>query len=190
MSLFTSAEDLEGELLPALRAFLATPAGAEATVAVAGLDAGSVLVLQISDPETAVWIDFASGEVGTGDHDGAASQLSIDADSLHQLGMNRLAPVQVARAIEERRVDATGSFELMLLLLRSLPPLGEVWRDTLTAHGRGDLLDAPAPADTEVFAIDAKSKRQGYVPPWSRFAKRAASNSTRRPEEWAAQQGG
>jgi hypothetical protein len=182
MSLFASAEDIEGELVPTLRDFLGSPAGAEAADAVRGLDAGSVMLLRISDPETAIWVDFASGEVGSGDRDDAASQLAIDADSVHHLGMNQLAPGQVARAIEERRVDATGSFELMLLLLRSLPPLGDVWRETLHAHDRDDLLGAPAPADTEIYAIDAKSQRQGYVPPWSRFAKRAASNSTRRTE--------
>jgi hypothetical protein len=182
MSLFATAEDLETELLPTLREYLASPAGVEAAAAVKGLDAGSVVMLRITDPEATVWVDIASGEAGSGERDDAVSQLAIDADSIHHLGMNQLAPGQVARAIEERRIDATGSFELMLLLLRSLPPLGEVWQDVLRAHERQDLLEAPAPPEADIYTIEAESRRQGYVPPWSRFAKRAASKSTRRTD--------
>jgi hypothetical protein len=180
MSLFSSADDLEAELLPALRAFLGSPAGEQASAGVAELDAGSVMVLRVSDPEATFWLDFAAGEAGSGERDAAAAQLAIDADSVHHLGMNQLAAVQVARGIEERRIDATGSFELMLLLLRSLAALGDVWRDTLRAHVRDDLLSAPAPAEAEIFQLDTRSHRQGHVPVWAAHAKRAVSKSTRR----------
>jgi hypothetical protein len=180
MSLFATADELGAELLPTLSAFLAGPAGDQARAAVAELDAGSVLVLRISGPRAVVWIDFAAGEVGAGERDDAAAQLAIDADSLHHLGMNRLAPAQVARAVEERRIDATGSFELMLLLLASLDPLGAVWRETLGAHGRDDLLDVPAPPATPIYSAPTDTARQAYVPEWSARAKRAVSKSTRR----------
>jgi hypothetical protein len=183
VSLFATARELEAELLPALDEFLGSPAGAQAAAAVAELDAGSVLVLRVSDPETAVWVDLAGAQSGIGDRDDAAAHLAVDADSIHHLAMNQLSPAQVARAVEERRLDAGGSFELMLLLLRSLDALGAIWRETLAAHGREDLLAAPAPPATEIYEVASDyNHRQTYVPEWSSGAKRAVSKSTRRTD--------
>jgi hypothetical protein len=177
---FDSAEELEGELLPALRTFLASPAGEQAQAAVKEFAPGSVFALQITDPELDVWVDFASLEAGEGPREDASGRLLIDGDALHHLGMDQLSPAQVARAVEERRIDAKGSFELMLILLESLDPLGAVWRETLAAHGREDLLELPAPEATPIYTIEETPTRQGHVPEWSAKARRAVSKSTRR----------
>jgi hypothetical protein len=182
VSVFGSGEELEGELLPALRAFLASPAGAAARSALEDDAPGAVVSLQVSDPELDLWVDFADLEVGIGEREDAAGRLLIDGDSLHHLAMNQLEPARVAEAIEERLIDAKGSFEVMLVLLGSLDPLGAAWRETLAAHGREDLLELAAPEPTPVYAIAEQKLRRGYVPEWSARAKRAVSKPTRRQE--------
>jgi hypothetical protein len=182
MSIFGSAEELEGELLPALRVFLASPAGEAARSALKDGDPGAVVSLRVSDPEVDLWVDFAELEVGIGKREDAAGRLLIDGDSLHRLGMNQLEPAGVARAVEERLIDAQGSFEVMLVLLGSLDPLGAAWRETLAAHGREDLLELAAPEATPVYTIDEEKARRSYVPEWSARAKRAVSKPTRRQE--------
>jgi hypothetical protein len=182
VSLFATADDLETELLQTLREYLASPAGDQARAAVAELDAGSVLALRISDPDATVWIDFAAGEAGTGERDDAAAEVKVDGDSMHHLGMNQLSPAQVARAVEERRIDGGGAFQLLLLLLQSLDPIGDVWRATLRAHDRDDLLTAPAPPAAEIYAVETDIHRQGHLPPWAGKGRKAVSKSTRRAE--------
>jgi hypothetical protein len=180
--IFASAEDLETPLVGALQGFLDSRSGEQATAAVRDLDAGSVIAIRVSDPDTDVWVDFEAGTAGLAEPSAWAAELIIDGDSIHHLALNQLAPVQVARAVEEHRLDASGSFEILLALVGSLDVLGEHWRASLRECGRENLLEVPAPPAAETYSVDTGLQRQGHKPPWAGHGKRAVSKPTRRAE--------
>lgn len=180
--LFESSESLAAELLPALRSFLGSPAGEQAQAALREQAPGATIAMRVSDPGLDVWVDFDALEVGEGAREGATATVWIDADTLHFLGMDGLSPTQIARATEERWINATGNFAALLILLETLEPLGAAWRETLTEHGRDDLLEAEAPESTPIYAIDEAKVRYGYVPEYASGSRRAPAKKTRRNE--------
>jgi hypothetical protein len=180
--LFESRQSLSDELLPALRAFLGSAAAEQAQAALREQASGTVVAMRVFDPELDVWVDFDALEAGEGIREDAAASVEIDADTLHFLGMDQLSPTQIARAIEERWINATGDFAALLVLLDSLAPLGAVWRETIGEHRREDLLGAEAPEPTAIYAIDETKVRYGYVPEYAKGSRRPPAQVTRRPE--------
>ncbi|MGD9734401.1 MAG: hypothetical protein AB7V58_02145 [Solirubrobacterales bacterium] len=180
--LFESRQSLSEELLPALRAFLASPAAEQAQAALREQAPGTVVAMRVSEPELDVWVDFDALEAGEAVRDDAVATVEIDADTLHFLGMDELSPTQIARATEERWINAGGNFAALLVLLDSLEPLGAAWRETLADHGREDLLGAEAPEPTAIYSIDETKVRYGYVPEYAKGSRRPPAQVTRRPE--------
>lgn len=180
--LFESRQSLADELLPALRAFLGSPAAEQAQAALRESAPGMVIAMRVSDPELDVWVDFDALEAGEGRRDDAVSSVAIDADVLHFLGMDQLSPTQIARATEERWIDASGNFAALLILLDTLEGLGAAWRQTLGEHGREDLLGAEAPEPTPIYSIDEMKVRYGYVPEYAAGSRRPPAKVTRRSE--------
>ncbi|MQA91397.1 MAG: hypothetical protein GEU90_14410 [Gemmatimonas sp.] len=186
MSVFAAPQDLETHLVEAIQSFMESAAGERAAAAAREADAGSVIALHVADPDIAVWIDLDTRKAGAGRAEDPAAEVLVDADDLHHLALNQLAPVHIAKAIEERRLDASGAFELPLALLASLDALGEEWRRSLEKAGREDLIELTAPPAAETYAVETTLVRQGHKPPWAGKGKRAVSHSTRREEERAA----
>jgi hypothetical protein len=178
--LFDSPAALADELLPALRTFLGSPAGEQAQAALHESESGTLIALRVAEPDLDLWVDFGAREAGEGAREGATATVEVDADTLHFLGLDELSPTQIARAVEERWLNATGSFQALTVLLESIEALGTAWRETLTAHGREDLLEAEAPEPTTIYAIDEAKVRYGYVPEYARASRRPPGRTTRR----------
>ncbi|MBS1881432.1 MAG: hypothetical protein JSS97_00575 [Actinobacteria bacterium] len=170
------------ELLPALRSFLGTPSAEQAGAALREHASGTVVALHCLEPTLDVWVDLASLEADQGARDDAVARVTVAADTLHHLGMDQLSPTQIARAVEERRLEASGDFAALLVLLEALEPLGVAWRATLADHGREDLVAAEIPEPTLVYEIDETKVRYGYVPEYARGSRRPPGRTTRRDE--------
>lgn len=162
MSYFSDAEQLTEELKAAFELFLSTDKGREAAVAAkSGFDQGDglpdepMVVVLTTDPESAITLVLGDeARVVLGGHDRPVQvRLNADASALHDLLLENYDAGQIARAVEEKRLGVSGppwSLDALIVLVGAF---AGIYRRSLEARGRTDLLNTPAPAPSGVWEV-------------------------------------
>lgn len=179
MAYFRDGHDIAAELVAALEAYVSSTEGAAATAQAAReFQAGeeAVVLFETSNPEAAVRLDLRNRTVARGG--GAATVgLRMDADTMHDLMLDRLDGGQIARAFEEGRLAITGPPWALDALVKISQSVSQCWRQSLEARGRQDLLSAPPPPpagvwekyyDPEVFVEQIIPERKRRIQEYTR----------------------
>jgi hypothetical protein len=174
-SYYATGADLERELVACLTAFLESEAGHSAVVTARESGESATLELALVDPEVTLSVDFAVGSVLVGSAGAADVAIEMEADDLHDILLERMGPVQISQLYETDRLRFRGPAHHLAALIVLAAPLAPFYRETLTQHGRQDLLDTPAsPMSFEWGSPEDPIKRViGRRRPWQR-PKRSA----------------
>jgi hypothetical protein len=176
MSYFASAEDLTAELTAALESFLDSDRGRNAArAAAAGFDLGDglpeepALVLITRNPDAAVTLILGdNAHVRRGGQDiPAQAQLRADADALHDTLAENYDAGQIARAVEEGRLNVSGPPWCLDALIVLAGAFAGFYRESLQRRDRQDLLStsSPAPAGVWDVAVPRPEDFMGAVVP-------------------------
>lgn len=176
MTYFATSDELENLLVEFFRAFLGSDAAKQAAEASAQLDRAAVLQLRTVDPEAEVAVDFGARTVAATVADQPAATIEVEADSLHDLLLDRLDPVQISRLYETHRLRPTGHWASLGALVALLAPLQPFYPETITRLGRADLLETPMPSTGEVWTSELPPEQLiGTRRPWQQKKTRAAA---------------
>jgi|SRR5215207_10104327 len=147
MGYFRDSEELTEEIRAALELFLSSPEGTAAASSAAERFADEAVVeLTTFAPETKVTVDLRRRRVETREPaEGAEVRLRAEADALHDLMVDHMDAGQIARALEERRIQVVGSPRQLDALIVIAGAIGDCWRRSLEQRGRQDLLSTPEP---------------------------------------------
>ncbi|HWI74851.1 MAG TPA: hypothetical protein VNT55_23015 [Baekduia sp.] len=145
------------ELVAALELFLEDPDGhAAARVAGESIGPGAALSLRTHAPEATLRLVLGEaprverGESG----DVAPVEVTIDANTLHDLMVDHLGAGHIARAIELKEIHLDGSPHALDAVIVLAGSLGGCYRRSLEARGRHDLLATPVPPPPGDWMID------------------------------------
>lgn len=179
MSYYADGRELERQLIRTVTSFLDSADGQEAVARLRGSEQESaVLTVALSEPEVTLCIDFLRGRA-TSDRPDVAPDVEIEmpADTLHDLLLERLDPVQISRMYETDVVRFRGNPWHLGAMVMLASPLSRHYRATLQIDLREDLLATPVPATQVVWGdpSEAVSPRPmlSQRRPWQR-QKRAA----------------
>jgi hypothetical protein len=187
VSYFRSAEDVFAELAAAFEFFLSREDGRQAAAdAASGFDQGDGLpdeptvVLITSNPSTALTLilgENARVEAG-GAEISAQVQFRADASSLHDLLLETYDAGQIARAVEEKRIQVSAPPWSLDALITLAGTFAGSYRNSLEQRGRTDLLNTPAPAPAGIWevAVPRPEDFMGAVVP----ARRKFTQTTKR----------
>jgi hypothetical protein len=162
VSHYRTGDELEGELVACLTAFLASEEGARAVASARALGERARLSLRTTEPQAAVSVDFFAGTVATEPAADADVEIELEADALHDILMDRLDPVQLSRLYETERLVFRGPASGLAALIMLAGPLQPHYPASLERRGRTDLLETPAPPTKAVWGMpeEALSPRQ------------------------------
>ena len=105
-------------------------------------EAGLTIGFRFSDPDSAIYVDFARGEVFFGEAVPStvpAISLEMKADDANKFWLGKL---NLVMAMAKKQVKAKGSVPEMLKMLPLAKPLYARYEATLRAKGRDDLIKA------------------------------------------------
>lgn len=162
MSYFRTSDDLSAELAASFELFLSDEGGREAAaVAASGFDQGDglpdepMIVLVTSNPSTALMLilgENARVEVG-GEEVPSQVKFTADASALHDLLLENYDAGQIARAVEEKRIQVSGPPWSLDALITLAGAFAGSYRSSLERRGRTDLLNTPAPAPAGFWEV-------------------------------------
>ncbi|HET6849825.1 MAG TPA: hypothetical protein VFH74_13245 [Gaiellales bacterium] len=167
--MFTTPEEVRGVVTGCIERFFASEDGAAAAAAAAGLDMPAVVELRVLDPDVRVWIDVAGRRLLERPADPPAAEVTIEADALHHLLLDRLGPVEISRLAEEGRVHLSGPPLVLGALLPLTAAIQPHYGALLEDEGRNDLLAVPGPPTAEVWqSAEPPPGVIGVRRPWQR----------------------
>lgn len=137
MSTFKDADEVYAFIGKAMEACVVEPKFVEATK-----DGNLVVLIQQTDPEAYVLIDFPGQKVLTGDAAKEAAstvQLRMSSDNANKFWQGRL---NFTLAMAQRKVRLEGKRTTALALLPLTEPIFETYKAILSEAGRTDLLVA------------------------------------------------
>ena len=105
-------------------------------------EAGLTIRFDFKEPESTIYVDFANGEVFTGDavpEAEPAVKMGMKADDANKFWLGKL---NLVMAMARGRVRAKGSVPEMLKMLPMAKPLYARYEARLRAKGRDDLIQA------------------------------------------------
>jgi len=187
MSYFRNADEAAAELGAAFEFFLSHEDGRRAAaVAAAGFDQGDGLpdeptvVVVTSEPSTALTLvlgESARVETG-GDEISSQVKFTADASALHDLLLENYDAGQIARAVEEKRIQVSGPPWSLDALITLAGAFAGSYRSSLERRGRTDLLNTPAPAPAGIWEVPVPRPEDfmGVVVP----ARRQFTQTTKR----------
>jgi putative sterol carrier protein len=135
LSTFKDADEVYAFIGKAMEACVVEPKFVEATK-----DGNLVVLIQQTDPEAYVLVDFPGQKVLTGDAAKAAAstvQLRMSSDNANKFWQGRL---NFTLAMAQRKVRLEGKRTTALALLPLTDPIFETYKAILTEAGRTDLL--------------------------------------------------
>lgn len=135
MSTFKDADEVYAFIGKAMEACVVEPKFVEATK-----DGNLVVLIQQTDPEAYVLVDFPGQKVLTGDAAKEATstvRLRMSSDNANRFWQGRL---NFTLAMAQRKVKLEGKRSTALALLPLTDPIFETYRAILTEAGRTDLL--------------------------------------------------
>ena len=135
MSTFKDADEVYAFIGKAMEACVVEPKFVEATK-----DGNLVVLIQQTDPEAYVLVDFPGQKVLTGDAAKEAAstvRLRMSSDNANRFWQGRL---NFTLAMAQRKVKLEGKRSTALALLPLTDPIFETYRAILTEAGRTDLL--------------------------------------------------
>lgn len=162
MSYFSNAEEASAEFAASFEFFLSHEDGRRAAAAAAsGFDRGDGLpeeptvVLVTSNPSTALTLvlgENARVEVG-GEDISSQVKFTADASALHDLLLENYDAGQIARAVEEKRIQVSGPPWSLDALITLAGAFAGSYRSSLESRGRSDLLNTPQPAPAGFWEV-------------------------------------
>lgn len=159
MTPYASSEELETELLAFLRHFLESDDGATAAAGLALVDGPAILELAVANPNATVHADLKARTASAGRADEAGARVSITAEGLHNLLLDRLGPVEISRLFEEDDLQLEGPPQALAGLLLSAEALRRHYEASLEERGRTDLLASPTPEIGGIWESDEPPPR-------------------------------
>jgi len=135
LSTFKDADEVYAFIGKAMEACVVEPKFVEATK-----DGNLVVLIQQTDPEAYVLVDFPGQKVLTGDAAKEATstvRLRMSSDNANRFWQGRL---NFTLAMAQRKVKLEGKRSTALALLPLTDPIFETYRAILTEAGRTDLL--------------------------------------------------
>jgi hypothetical protein len=183
MSYYADAQDVERQLTATVSTFVGSPEGHDAIDRL--LEAGTktaALTLRLSDLDLTLSFDFTTGAVSVAPPaDGPAVEIEMPSDVLHDLLLDRLDPVQIARLYETDMVRFRGDVAHLGAMVMLGGPLSRHYIATLQAGGRDDLLGTPSPPTQIVWGDPQEAisppRMIGERRPWQRRRRQDRSAS-------------